>query len=221
MTVGTLSYIDAIERWAGCHPLEQCRVVGRQRFKGKSDFVKAPLTSAGIQTLLAGLEATQASTSHGGAALICDAYGGAINRVPNRPRRPSSTATRCSRSSTSRAGWATAQAISAGSGSCMQQCDRMSRDSRIRTTSIPISGPWEHAYYGSNLTPPRRGEAEARPGQFLPLPAEHPQTRLAAGGGDDLLQRGHMGGEPLPAQRREARTRTRRRRSLTGLSIAT
>ena len=81
VTVGMLSYIEAIERWANCHPLEQCHVVRRLRFKGKSDYVKSPLSKAGIETLLKGLETSQTSTSLGGAALICDAYGGAINRV--------------------------------------------------------------------------------------------------------------------------------------------
>jgi FAD/FMN-containing dehydrogenase len=81
VTIGTLSYLDAIERWANCHPLEQCHVVGHLRFKGKSDYAKAPLSKAGVGTLLAGVEASQASTSLGGAAVICDAYGGAINRV--------------------------------------------------------------------------------------------------------------------------------------------
>ena len=81
VTVGTLTYIDAITHWAGCHPLEQCHVVGHVRFKGKSDYLDAPLSSAGIATLLAGLKANQGSTSLGGAALIFDAYGGAINRV--------------------------------------------------------------------------------------------------------------------------------------------
>jgi FAD/FMN-containing dehydrogenase len=79
--VGTLTYIDAIQRWAGCHPLEQCRVAVHQKFKSKSDYINAPLSNAGIGTLLAGLEANQASTSLGGAALIFDASGGAINRV--------------------------------------------------------------------------------------------------------------------------------------------
>jgi FAD/FMN-containing dehydrogenase len=79
--VGTLSYIDAIQRWAGCHPLEQCRVAVRQKFKSKSDYVNTPLSNAGIGTLLAGLEANQTSTSLGGAALIFDASGGAINRL--------------------------------------------------------------------------------------------------------------------------------------------
>jgi FAD/FMN-containing dehydrogenase len=81
VTVGTLSYIAAIERWGGCHPLENCRSVARQLFKGKSDYVAAPLSNAGVHTLLTALEANQASTSLGGAALIFDPYGGAINRV--------------------------------------------------------------------------------------------------------------------------------------------
>ena len=82
VTVGTLSYLDAIMHWADCHPLEQCRVVGHRRFKGKSDYVKKPLSKAALADLLAGLEANQASTSLGAASLIFDAYGGAINRVP-------------------------------------------------------------------------------------------------------------------------------------------
>jgi FAD binding domain/Berberine and berberine like len=81
VTVGTLTYIDAIMHWAGCHPLERCHVVGHTRFKSKSDYIGAPLSNTAIATLLAGLEASQASRSLGGAALIFDASGGAINRV--------------------------------------------------------------------------------------------------------------------------------------------
>ena len=81
VTVGTLTYVDAIMHWAGCDPIEQCRVVPHTRFKSKSDYVDTPLSSAAIETLLAGVEAAQASTSLGGAALIFDASGGAINRV--------------------------------------------------------------------------------------------------------------------------------------------
>ena len=81
VTVGTLTYIDAIMHWAGCHPIEQCQVVPHTRFKSRSDYVNTPLSTAAIGTLLAGMEATQASTSLGGAALIFDASGGAINRL--------------------------------------------------------------------------------------------------------------------------------------------
>jgi FAD/FMN-containing dehydrogenase len=81
VTVGTLTYIDAIMHWAGCHPLEQCQVVPHSRFKSRSDYVNRPLSNTAIATLLAGMEASQASTSLGGAALIFDASGGAINRI--------------------------------------------------------------------------------------------------------------------------------------------
>jgi FAD/FMN-containing dehydrogenase len=82
VTVGTLTYIDAIMHWAGCHPLEQCTVVPHSKFKSRSDYLDAPLSNAAIGTLLAGIEANQASLSLGGAALIFDASGGAINRLP-------------------------------------------------------------------------------------------------------------------------------------------
>jgi hypothetical protein len=82
VTVGTLTYIDAIMHWAGCHPIAQCQVVPHTRFKSRSDYVNAPLSNAAITTLLSGLEASQTSTSLGGAALIFDASGGAINRLP-------------------------------------------------------------------------------------------------------------------------------------------
>lgn len=81
VTVGSLTYIDAIQRWAGCHPLEQCQAIPHSRFKSRSDYVNKPLSNTGVGALLSGLEASQASSSLGGAALIFDASGGAINRV--------------------------------------------------------------------------------------------------------------------------------------------
>jgi FAD/FMN-containing dehydrogenase len=82
VTVGTLSYLDAVMRWAGCHPLSQCHTVRRLTFKGKSDYVNTPLSDAAIATLLAALEANQADAGLGGAELLFDPYGGAINRIP-------------------------------------------------------------------------------------------------------------------------------------------
>jgi FAD/FMN-containing dehydrogenase len=82
VTVGTLSYLDAVERWAGCHPLGRCHADSRLAFKGKSDYVNRPLSGEAIATLLAGLEANQADTSLGRGEVIFDAYGGAINRIP-------------------------------------------------------------------------------------------------------------------------------------------
>ena len=82
VVVGTLSYMDAVLRWAGCHPVSQCHTVRRLAFKGKSDYVNAPLSNAAIATLLAALEANQLDRSLGKGELLFDAYGGAINRVP-------------------------------------------------------------------------------------------------------------------------------------------
>lgn len=150
VTTGTLSYIAAIERWANCHPLERCSVVGHFRFKGKSDYLKAPLPNAGIDTLLAGLQASQASTSLGGAALICDAYGGAINRV-----QPGETAF------VHRHTLFSIQYLSTWVGdgaSDLAWIRKLYAAMRPYVSGFayqnyidPDLGSWRHAYYGSNL----------------------------------------------------------------------
>lgn len=81
VTLGTLSYKDAMFRWAGCSAVPACDATGHLTFKGKSDYVDKPLSAAGISTLQTALEAHQANASLGRAELISDAYGGAINRV--------------------------------------------------------------------------------------------------------------------------------------------
>jgi hypothetical protein len=89
--VGTLGYMDAVMRWAGCHgSVAQCHrsdksprgTLPRLTFKGKSDYVDAPLSNPGVAALLAGLESNQGDPLLGRAELIFDPYGGAINRVP-------------------------------------------------------------------------------------------------------------------------------------------
>ena len=70
---------------AGCVGLSvpACHTVGagpggtlkRNVFNAKSDYVSLPLPQAGRQAMIAAVEAT------GSGALLCDAYGGAINRV--------------------------------------------------------------------------------------------------------------------------------------------
>jgi hypothetical protein len=150
VTVGTLSYIEAIMHWAGCHPIEQCQVVPHTRFKSRSDYVNAPLSTAAVGTLLAAMEATQASTSLGGAALIFDASGGAINRV-----HPNDTAfvhRNALFSIQYYSGW-----VGAGAG------DLHWNRSLYAAMRPYVSGfayqnyidpelkTWKHAYYGSNL----------------------------------------------------------------------
>jgi FAD binding domain/Berberine and berberine like len=150
VTVGTLTYTDAILRWANCHPLEQCRVVRRLSFKGKSDYVNTPLSNAGLTTLLNGLETSQESTSLGGAALIIDASGGAINRV-----HPAETAF------VHRNALYSIQYFSSwvGDGSAdLRWLEKLYAAMRPHVSGFayqnyidPELESWQHAYYGSNL----------------------------------------------------------------------
>jgi FAD binding domain/Berberine and berberine like len=82
VVVGTLSYMEAVLRWAGCHPVSQCHTVRRVAFKGKSDYVNAPLSNSAIAILLDALEANQLDPRLGKGELLFDPYGGAVNRVP-------------------------------------------------------------------------------------------------------------------------------------------
>ncbi len=70
---------------AGCtdKPLAACHTVGtaphgtlpRNTFNAKSDYVATPLPHAGRAAMIAAVEAT------GSGSLLCDSYGGAVNRV--------------------------------------------------------------------------------------------------------------------------------------------
>ncbi|HWE32206.1 MAG TPA: FAD-binding oxidoreductase [Solirubrobacteraceae bacterium] len=89
---GNLSYLQLMLLWAGCahDSVAQCHTAGtwpggslpRMSFTAKSDYVSAPLPAAGRAAMVAAAE-----SSVGSGALLCDCYGGAINRVA-----PSATA---------------------------------------------------------------------------------------------------------------------------------
>lgn len=174
VTVGTLSYIDAIMHWAGCHPLERCAVVGHQRFKGKSDYVERPLSDTGIGTLLAGVEASQASTSLGGAALILDSYGGAINRI-----HPDETAF------VHRHALFSIQYFSSwvGDGSPdLRWIRNLYAAMRPHVTGFayqnyidPDLTSWKHAYYGSNLRRLAEVKRKYDPHGFFHFPQSIPR----------------------------------------------
>ena len=149
--VGTLSYMDAVLRWAGCHPVSQCRTVRRLAYKGKSDYVNAPLSNAAIAKLLAGLETNQRSTVLGKGELLFDSYGGAINRV-----RPAATAF------VHRNSLFSIQYFSSwsGSGAAANLAWIRSLYAAMRPFVSgfayqnyidPDLRSWKHAYYGSNL----------------------------------------------------------------------
>jgi len=67
---------------AACHLPTQAPggALTRQPSLAKSSYVGAALSNAGVQAIVAGVEARQADGAQGAAGL--DAYGGAINRVP-------------------------------------------------------------------------------------------------------------------------------------------
>jgi FAD/FMN-containing dehydrogenase len=89
ITTGMSGYFDLMLRWAGClgrsqaacHLVAQHGVLQRATFAAKSDYVEHPFSAAAVRTLQRKLEVRQGSP-HGSGALIMDAYGGAIARVP-------------------------------------------------------------------------------------------------------------------------------------------
>ncbi len=148
--VGTLAYMDAVERWAGCHPLGQCHARHRQAFKGKSDYVDRPLPDAAIATLLAGLEANQADASLGSADLVLDAYGGTINRV-----HPGATAFVHRDALFSIQYFSSWTGHGAGNLTWIRNLYAAMRSSvsgfAYQNYIDPELRTWQHAYYGSNL----------------------------------------------------------------------
>ena len=81
--VRSLPYLDAMLLWAGCSDAMHCKLgdgAARSTFAAKSDYAAAPMSSAGIGTLLRAVEARAAAPAR--ASVLLDAYGGAINRVP-------------------------------------------------------------------------------------------------------------------------------------------
>jgi hypothetical protein len=151
VTVGTLSYMDAVLRWAGCHPVSQCHGVRRLSFKGKSDFLNAPLTDEAIAMLLGGLESNQVDPSLGRAELLFDSYGGAINRVP-----------RAATAFVHRNALFSIQYVSswtgAGAAANLHWIRSVYASMRPFVSGFayqnyidPDLANWKHAYYGSNL----------------------------------------------------------------------
>jgi FAD/FMN-containing dehydrogenase len=83
LEISTMPYLDAMLLWAGCSSAMHCSLgdgVGRSIYAAKSDYVNTLLPSAGIDALLRAVQARAATPAR--ASVLLDAYGGAINRVP-------------------------------------------------------------------------------------------------------------------------------------------
>ena len=81
------TYLDAARMWAGCAgTIAECHLapqgtLGRDTFKGKSDYANKPFSAEAINALVRGIEA-RSSGGSGRAIVLLDSSGGAINRVP-------------------------------------------------------------------------------------------------------------------------------------------
>jgi FAD/FMN-containing dehydrogenase len=92
LSVGSSAYLPLMLRWAGCldDGLRACHTAGtraggrlpRAAFHAKSDYVARPLSARGRAAMIRWMERRNRNPSQGSGALLLDAYGGAINRVP-------------------------------------------------------------------------------------------------------------------------------------------
>ena len=125
--------------------MAECRAVGPDAFKAKSDYVQKPFGTAGINAVVRGLENWPRGA--GGLALIIDSYGGAINKVP-----AGATAFAHRNMLFSMQYYA-----SPGSGSNLAALNRYYHSLRPYVSGFayvnyidPALPNWQHAYYGAN-----------------------------------------------------------------------
>ena len=154
VTSGTSSYFALQRRWAGCADggLAACRSVPRSTFHASSIYVGDRLSAAGRRDFVA--------AANTGATLICDAYGGTINRVAadetafvHRDTRFSVQILSYAPIGTARSRVRRARALIArhGNGQAYQNY-----------TDLDLSGPL-NAWYGDNLPRLRRIKSEVDP----------------------------------------------------------
>ena len=146
LVIGTSSWLDLVRRWAGClgHTLPSCSTPGHQLFVGASDYIaKVPPA-----TRLADFKSVIDSRGASAGALLIDAYGGAVNRLP-----PTATAF------AHRDTLASIQYFATGDAASARAWVNASRARLSHATSgaayvnyiDPHLTNWQHAYYGRNL----------------------------------------------------------------------
>lgn len=152
VSVTSRTFFDAVLFFAGCTSVAQCHLaprgrVQRESFKAKSDYCQRPLSQKGIETMLRGIEAKGRSPTSGGLALILEAYGGAINKVPT-------AATAFAHRDML---FSIQYYASPGSGASIAFLNRFYKAMRPYVSGYgyqnyidPAMPNWTHAYYGSN-----------------------------------------------------------------------
>ena len=154
------AFLEAMLGEAGCgsRTLAQCHqsstpggVLGRSAFAAKSDFLSQPLSAQGVAAIL---EAT-AGHGGGGGALLLDALGGAINRVP------ASATAFVHRNDLCSIQYYTSWSVTAPASAQDTQRAWLQDAWQIMRPYVsgyayqnyidPTLPDWQHAYYGSNL----------------------------------------------------------------------
>lgn len=143
VSVAPRTFFEAVLLYAGCNSVAACRKQPSEAFKAKSDYVRRPFSSTAINRIVQGID----SFSSGGLAMIMDAYGGAINKVP-----PAATAF-AHRDML----FAIQYYATPGSGSNVAALNRFYKSLRPYMSGYayvnyidPKQPNWAHAYYGSN-----------------------------------------------------------------------
>jgi hypothetical protein len=161
LSFGQESYFAMQMRWAGCshQSFSSCHTVGmypggrllRAAFRAGSDYINRSLSGAGRGTLVHAIETRQ--NEPGSGAILCDSYGGAINRV-----NPSATAF-VHRNSLFCIQYLSYDGAAAWVGQARAAMRPYVSGFCYQNYIDPGLPRWQHAYYGSNY---RRLEAVRR-----------------------------------------------------------
>jgi hypothetical protein len=163
-----MAYLPLQVLLAGCagQPLATCHTVGtsphgtlpRNTFNAKSDYVSKPLPQAGRAALIAAAEAS------GSGSLLCDGYGGAVNRIA-----PTATA------------FVHRQELFCiqyyGNGSTTSWIDQAWRKMRPYVSGQayqnyidPTLVGWQQAYYGDNVARLQQTRSHVDPHHYFNFP---------------------------------------------------
>jgi FAD/FMN-containing dehydrogenase len=149
-SVKTRTYMEAQRLWANCRDAATCTSPAHSTFKAKSDYANKPLSAAAIDVLVRGFDSHDPGL--GGAAVLLDASGGAVNRVPK-----GATAF------VHRDALFSMQYIASWGSSSAEQANlawirKLYADMRPYVSGFayqnyidPELATWKHAYYGANL----------------------------------------------------------------------
>jgi FAD/FMN-containing dehydrogenase len=152
LTIRTRSFMDAQRYWADCRDAADCKASVHATFSAKSDYAKKPLAGPAVDVLVAAMESHQADSRLGGAAILLDAHGGVVNRVP-----------RSATAFVHRDALFSIQYIASWGSSTVAQANlgwiqKLYADMRPYVSGFayqnyidPELATWKHAYYGTNL----------------------------------------------------------------------